>query len=231
MSKDRLVKAWINPLAFTEVEFSSPGSSESITAETIVGFLCPPGVPFDAQSLVERYKRISAGPQLFLVPAERRLLDKLVWPLRHAKASYVIGNYLSVVPLCGMVAEMVALLLWRSEAALRTGRALTAAEEKSRFRRNFERLSQARRVQILERHAIIGSDVVADFDMIRQTRNNYLHRWSHDHSSVSRDAVKCFQAAISLVIGAVGQEFDDGRAVLRPALVKYLEREGLFESD
>ena len=98
MSKDRLVKAWINPLAFTEVEFSSPGSSESITAETIVAFLCPPGVSFDAQSLVERYKTISAGPQLFLVPAERRLLDKLVWPLRHAKASYVIGNYLGNVP-------------------------------------------------------------------------------------------------------------------------------------
>ena len=83
-------------------------------------------------------------------------------------------------------------------------------------------------MQILQRDAIVASDVVAHFDMIRQTRNNYLHGWFHDHSSVSRDAVKCFQAAISLVIGAIGQEFDDGRAVLRPALVSYLEREGLF---
>jgi hypothetical protein len=39
-------------------------------------------------------------------------LDRLVWPLRHAKASYMVGNYLAVIALTGMVAEMVALLQW-----------------------------------------------------------------------------------------------------------------------
>ena len=113
MPNGRVFKAWINPLAFIEVEFPSAGEPASISPDTILSFLCPPGTPDDAKSLVERYKRISTGPKLFAAPAEPRILEKLVWPLRHAKASYVVGNNLSVVALCGMVAEMVAVLLWQ----------------------------------------------------------------------------------------------------------------------
>lgn len=104
--------AWINPLAFLEVD--EPWSSTqdvTPTPETILSFLCPPGTPADSASLVARYKRISTEPvRLFAAPVEPRILETLVWPLRHAKASYVIGNNLSVVALCGMVSEMVALL-------------------------------------------------------------------------------------------------------------------------
>src|SRR3972149_4477545 len=121
MSQERLIQAWINPLALLEVDEPWASIEDSgPSLEAIVAFLCPPGTPADIESLVRRYKQISTEPvRLSVAPAEQRILDKLVWPLRHAKASYMVGNYLAVIALCGMVADMVAILLWElSEAQL-----------------------------------------------------------------------------------------------------------------
>lgn len=231
MPNDGLVKAQINPLAFLEVEYPSAGAPDSISAETILSFLCPPGTSDDAKSLVERYKRISAGPRLFVAPAEPRILEKLVWPLRHAKASYVVGNNLAVVALCGMVAEMVAVLLWQLAETKLNGQPMTEEDEKALWGSTFEKLSQDRCVRILKAYGIIASDVASDFDTIRGTRKQYLHLWSHDHGRLPEDAVKCFHAAIRLVVEAIGQKLEDGKVILNPALVRYLERESVFEAD
>ena len=65
------------------------------------------------KSLIKRYKEISKEKvRFFAAPAEERILNKLVWPLRNAKASYMVGNYLGTIALCGMVSEMVAILLF-----------------------------------------------------------------------------------------------------------------------
>src|SRR5205809_2771391 len=127
--------AWINPLALLEVDQPWAFSEKTpASPEAILSFLCPPGTPADSASLVERYKRISTEPvRLFAAPAEPRILEKLVWPLRHAKASYVVGNNLAVVALCGMVSEMVALLLWQLAEARLNGRHMTTAEERALF--------------------------------------------------------------------------------------------------
>ena len=228
MPNDWLVNTFLNPLALTAVDFGAEGEEDSISAKTILSFLCPPGTPDDTQSLVKRYKEISTGPGLFAAPSEPRILEKLVWPLRHAKASYVVGNNLSVVTLCGMVAEMVAVLLWQLAETELNGHAMADEHEKALFRSTFERLPQERRVIILKAYGIITSDIAYDFDTIRKTRRGYLHVWSHDHDRLPEDAVKCFHAAIRLVIRAIGQDVEDGKLMLNPALVKYLKQEGIL---
>ena len=231
MPDGRLCRARINPLALIAVESPSAGEPEPISAKTILSFLCPRGTPDDAQSLVERYKRISTGPRLFAAPAEPKILEKLVWPLHHAKASYIVGNNLSVVALCGMVAEMVAVLLWQLAEPELNGQAMAEEAENALLGRPFEKLGQDRRVRILKAYGIIASDVARDFDTIRLTRRQYLHFWSHDHGRLPEDAVRCFHAAIRLVIKAIGQDFSDGKLMLNPALVKYLEGKGLLEAE
>src|SRR5437868_5851009 len=43
--------------------------------------------------MVARYREIPREkPRLFAAPLVPGMLDKLVWPLRHAKAGYVTGN-------------------------------------------------------------------------------------------------------------------------------------------
>jgi hypothetical protein len=229
MSNGGLFRAWINPLAFLEVD--EPWAEKTApSAETILSFLCPPGLPADAKSLVERYKTISTEPvRLFAAPAEPRILEKLVWPLRHAKASYVVGNNLAVIALCGMVSEMVAVLLWQLAEASLNGRQMTADDETALFGSSFEKLGQDRRVKVLASYGIVNADVVKMFDTIRLTRRRYLHLWSQDHEQLPADAVACFHAGIGLVVAAIGQDVTDGAIVLNPRLVKYLQQQGMYE--
>jgi hypothetical protein len=226
-----MFEAWINPLAFLEVDEPwAPNTNMPPSAETILSFLCPPGTAADSDSLIKRYKEISTEPvRLFAVPAEPRILEKLVWPLRHAKASYVLGNNLAVVALCGMVSEMVALLLWQITEASLNGRPMTTEDEASLFGSSFEKLGQERRVLVLASYGIISPDVITMFDTIRNIRRKYLHLWSQDHDRLSIDAVACFHAAIGLVVAALGQGIQNGALVLNPKLIKYLERQGIYE--
>ena len=160
MSSDGTLEAWMNALDFPEVEWVRAEDTASTPAETILSFLCPPGTPNDVKSLVERYKRISTSRnRLFAAPAEPRILEELVWPLRNAKASYVLGNNLAVVALCGMVAEMVAVLLWRLAEPELNRRALTEEDETDLFGRRFDELSQQHRVRILRTYSIVPKDV------------------------------------------------------------------------
>jgi hypothetical protein len=179
---------------------------------------------------VQRYKEISSEPVvLAIVPAEQRILDKLVWPLRHAKASYMVGNYLAVIALAGMVAEMVALLRWEVAEISLHGRPMTGDDEKALFGTTFERLEQERRLHVLAAYGLIDAAAKGRFETIKETRRGYLHLWSQDHDSLPRDAIKSYHAAVALVATTIGQEFRDGKIVINQPLVEYLERRGVYK--
>jgi hypothetical protein len=229
MASERIFQAWINPLAFLDVD--QPWASidkQQPNLDAVVGFLCPPGMPADVESLITRYKEISTEPvRLFAAPAEPRILEKLVWPLRHAKGSYVVGNYLAVIALSGMVAEMLAILAWELGEATLRGNRMTAADEKALFGSTFERLGQDRRVQVLVAHGMIDGTARGRFDTVREIRRKYLHVWSQDHDDLPNDAKACFHAAVALVTTSIGQDIKDGKILLNPQLIKYLERRGV----
>lgn len=229
MAEDKIFQAWINPLAFLDVDEPWAGVGQNQPKlDAVVGFLCPPGMPADVDSLVARYKEISTEPvRLFAAPAEPRILEKLVWPLRHAKGAYVVGNYLAVIALSGMVTEMIAVLAWELGEATLGGHAMTDAEEKALFGTTFERLGQDRRVQILVAYGMIDPMARGRFDTVREIRRKYLHVWSQDHETLAKDARSGFHAAVALVTTIIGQDIKDGKMLLNPQLVKYLERQGL----
>ena len=151
MSKDELVEVFLNPLLFHEID--DPWASlqkEEPSLEAVLEFICIPGTGSDLKSLVERYREISTEKtRLFAAPYERRILDKLVWPLRNAKAAYMCGNYLSTIALCGMVAEMVAMLLFEITDFHLNNKSMSENDQVSVFGRKFEKLGQDRRVQVL----------------------------------------------------------------------------------
>ena len=228
-----LMTGWINPLAFLKLDLPpAPDSPDLPNAQDVLEFVCSPGVPADAASMASRYREIASEPvRLIAAPAEQRILDKLVWPLRHAKASYMVGNYLAVIALAGMVAEMVALLRWEVAEIFLNGQPMTPETEKAMFGSTFERLNQDRRIKVLEMYGLIDGAAKGRFETIRQRRRGYLHLWSRDHDSLPDDAVKSYYAAVALVATTIGQDFSDGKIVISQALVKYLEREGVYKAD
>ena len=232
---DHLIKGTVNPLSFIAVD----NGGADPTLEEVLKFLCPPAVSSDVESLIQRYQAIGPPPYaLAVVPAEPEILNKILLPLRQAKASYVIGNYLAVIALCGMVAEMVAIFLWELESE-KLNR-LTKENQKKRFKKMFEteeeleqwfeRRGQKERIELLLEFELIEPDTKSSFDEIRETRRKYLHLLSQDQDSLPEDAIDLFHKAESLVAIAVGAEgFDDGKVILSNKLIEYLKRHDRFD--
>lgn len=233
MSDERIFKGWINPLQFLQVD--EPWASmlnETLTLEAVLGFLCTPGVTTDLDSLVARYREISVEKaRLFAAPAEERILEKLIWPLRNAKASYMVGNYLGTISLCGMVTEMVTVLLFEISELSLNNEPLTDKEQEALFGSSFEKLGQDRRVKVLRAFDIINQEMEPAFNQVRLIRRKYLHYLSQDHGALPKDAVDVYTATLSLIVQVIGQDTKDGRIYLNPSLVKHLDKRGIYEPE
>jgi hypothetical protein len=214
----------INPLAFIEVDDPWAGArDEPVTAEHILRFLGTPGTPGAVDDLIRRYKAVSVeSPRLFAAPAEARLLEKLIWPLRQAKGSYMLGNFFGTISLCGMVGEMAAILIF-DLADLRLGAGpIDVEKQKALFGSSFERLGQERRVEVLRAYGVIDETLRGAFNTIRECRRRYLHFWSTEHTALEDDARNCFKAATLIVVSALGLDIREGKLVLRPEIHSYL---------
>ena len=161
------LNVWLRPLVFPEVDFLGQTEPEP---QSLLKFLCTPGIESDASSLTQRYRKISARDELILVPAEDRILEKLVWPLLHAKSSYMVGNYLGTVSLCGMVAEMMAILKYT----------ISDDNIKAISDQEYQNCGQKHRVIILKQ-LNLDANIKTSFDIIRDKRNKPCLSGYHPH--------------------------------------------------
>ena len=225
-----LLKVFLNPLTFVPAMGTSvAGAPSEPTPESVLDFLCTPGVDSDVAALVRRCREISTEPELlFAAPVDERILDKLVWPLLRAKGSYILGNYLGTISLCGMVSEMLAILIFEVAEPEINGARMTEAAQRELFGSSFEKLGQERRVSILRAYGLINDALKMSFDRIRTTRRQYLHLWSKDYDKLSVDAVDCYRDALKIVASVLGQTIRDGKLVLDAKLTRYLRTQGVF---
>jgi hypothetical protein len=107
------MSAWINPLRCIPIDAPQPGGAPTPDASELLDYLFAPEAERTAEAFAGRYRDVVSVAAAFpFAPAEPTLLQKLVWPLRHAIGSYCLADYLGCVALSGMVGEMVATLLW-----------------------------------------------------------------------------------------------------------------------
>ncbi len=226
-----LFRAWINPLKCFDIDELVPGERpDDPPPERILDYLFAPEMEKGCAAFVARYREIAAVPDpLFVAPAEQSILDKLVWPLRHAKGSYALGNYLGCIALCGMVGEMVAILLWDISKVALQQKPLDQTAQRALLGSTFERLGQERRTQVLHVLGLIDDDAKAAFDDIREIRRRYLHLFYQPHGQLATDAARGYKSALQVVAVVLGQSFKDGAVALRPDLMTYLVARGVVE--
>jgi hypothetical protein len=224
----RSVRVYVNALRSSALEEALAGDDPD--GDSILRFLCDPDVDSSPVGFAARYREISVGCEaaLFIAPIEEKVFSKLVLPLRHAKASFVAGNYLATISLAGMVAEMCALFEFEL-AEVRVGKEVLDTEAQARiFGSTFEKLGQDRRVKVLLAFGLVGEEAEKAFEQIRLIRKKYLHLWSQDTSSMRGDAVECFRSATKLVDKVLGFDVKDGNIIFHPRVVRYLEAKGAF---
>ncbi len=223
-----MMQIWVNPLAFPKLDGLPPAIEprDDATAEEILEFLAGAEVANDIPAMVKRYREITAAaPRLFAVPAEPRILEKLVWPIRQAKASYVIGNYLATIALCGMVSEMVAILLFETANIQMNNVPMDDKAQVALYGSTFEKLRQERRTKVLRCYGGITEEQEKAFDELRGTRTKYLHLWSKSHDSLPEDALKAFAAATKVVVAVIGAGAGPGgKLVITEVMKRYLAK-------
>lgn len=229
ITPEHKVPVWLNPLIYFGAEFRPDGLvAEEVTYASMAGFLCRPGIGSQVFDLVRRYNEVSVERnRLPVAPGETALLDRLVWPLRDAKASYVIGSYLGTIALCGMVGEMAAILAFNMHNEAQDPVRYQAQQQRHLFGREFEKLGQERRVNILISLGVISAANHDRLEGIRIRRNRYLHDWSKDHSDIRDDALASYDASIDVVVEVLGLTFVDGKMYFREEVFAYLRKQGV----
>ncbi len=224
-------RAWLylDPLGTTQMLTNG----DAATSDSLLEFLTTPGIDTDPSGYIARYKEVAGYARtLRSAPADTRILNKLVWPMRHAIGGYITGNYLGTISLCGTVAEMMAILMYDlSNSPDGQTPLISEEEEKLLYGSTFEKLGQDRRIKVLRAHGMIDEGARAAMELIKNTRRKYLHLWSQDHDSIASDAVKCFKAALGLVMGLIRQDLHNGAADFDPRLTDYLLRTGTVDSE
>ena len=218
---------YVNPMIFFGLD--DPFDDAPPTPEGVLGTLVSPGTDASVAAIRDRAKALSEGSGgIFAAPHEDHILEKLVWPLRHAKASYCLGNYLGTIALVGMVSEMVAMTWFDATPFAINGNPMDDDAQKAVWGSTFEKLGQERRVTILRAYGVIDDDLRKSFDEVRFIRRRYLHLASQGHERIQDDARVAFGHGVRQVAKLIGQDVENGKIVLSPVMMRYLSSRGLL---
>lgn len=221
---------WMNPLQWTDVDFKGIDEKhKELSIEDVIEFVCIPGTEIDIADFLERYKQINQEISRWaLAPNEENVLEKMVWPLRQAKANYVLGNYLATVALCGMVAEMFSILLFEISNITINAHPMTERHQVNLFGKKFEKLGQATRLKILIAYELIDDELLKAFETVAASRNKYLHNWSIDYENLANEAREAYLATVAIAVRVTGQRVNAGRVNMNPAFERYLQERGAY---
>lgn len=174
---------------------------------------------------LKRYEKLlPISESLYVIPMDQRLDDKLVKPLRQAYASFLVGNFLGTLGLCGMISEMLVVFKYELSTPEISGRKMSQNDQKLLYGREFEQLGQERRIQVLQVYGAIDEEYAQLLEKIRKIRNNYLHFWSRDHEQIENDAYQAFDATIEVIKKTFPQEFKNGKVIVSKEILKYFAK-------
>jgi hypothetical protein len=202
---------------------------ERIDPAMLVRDLCRDS-PTDAlEAIKKRYLKLSTQDlDIFIVPAESLILEKIVWPLKSAKEAFCLADFIGCVALCGMVCEMAIVFIYDLAASLWDISYLDAKYQEIFADRKYERLGQERRIKTLRELGAITDEVAADANTVRRVRREYLHFLSKGYDRLEEDACEAYIAAFRVIRSLVALPFGEQGKLTMPAHLKsYLELKGV----
>ncbi|MFY9299631.1 MAG: hypothetical protein WAO91_00370 [Candidatus Nitrosotenuis sp.] len=229
--KTHRLTASVNPLVFIEADSRFHfGSERQLTPEAVLRYLASETFIPEMDNIKKAYEYIAKPvTRLFVVPAEYKILEKIIRPLKNALGSYIIGNPFETIALCGTVSEMIAIFLFEINEVYVDGKSLPSDEEFSKNLEEFENFGQKERVKRLYKFGLIDNDIKEKFDFIRKKRNQYLHRLSKTLENAAPDAKEVFDATFEIFMKISGLSVNQGKVILNQKIIDYLRKKNLIE--
>jgi len=174
------------------------GKPAKVGAEAVLRFAAGTQIPESMEEVVRRYKQVSTAKlDLMAVPADKTILDKIVWPLKSAKVCYCLGQYLACIAASGLVGEMYAILVFEAKAGERSEPTVPTCSD-------FEKKGQRARIDVLWQNDLIDKKTWTSLKELQGTRRKYLHFLSAHHRQLEADAKKMYVTALRTVKRTVG---------------------------
>lgn len=123
---------------------------------------------------------------------------------------------------------MAIILLFNISPIKINNRSLDEDDQRKLFGDTFEKLGQARRINVLFSLNVIDKKVRDYFIEIKKIRNKYLHFFSKEHVEIRKDSNRIFSKTEDIVVEVMGQEIKDEYFVLRQDIMSYLEQHECF---
>jgi hypothetical protein len=226
---DKELVVSVNPLAFPPYWSKKFEKEQQITEKDILEYVTGKTSVPQIKDYVIRYEMLEKSiNRLIAVPAEAQIDTKLIQPLRHAAASFMLGNFLDTIAMCGFVSEMLTIFLYET-SNIQIEKQKISDVDNDLFGRDFEKLGQDRRIRILKGFSIIDDEISIKFDKIRLMRARYLHRFNEEHNQIAPDSEEIFSLTLDLLIAVLGQKVGNGNINYHPNVLKYLEEKGLLK--
>ena len=215
------------------VQFGSlQGTAFEATKEQLESFF---RLPFSALSkeILERYIDITTPEyHVVIAPHTEEIRARLLKPLMLAKKSYCLGDYLLTIASCGVVGEMLAILVWKINEVKIRNAPISEEDEKGLFGSSFENLGQEKRLKILKTFKFVNDDQFENFGKIRNSRKPYLHLWKNklEASGEKEDALEVLKLSFKLFKDITGIGLATaGTVTVNPLLTKLFKH--LVEED
>lgn len=157
------------------------------------------------------------------VPSHDTIMRHIIRPLAEAKRCYVLGMPVACIAQAGLVGEMVALWRFRMLEPTINGRSHEEILKEVLGQKDFDRLGQEERVRILKAIEPLDDETVQAFGQLRSLRRQYLHFMIDLQRDVERDARKALEFASTLVVKTLDVKIVDGRIVLPPRVMRYIQ--------
>lgn len=136
------------------------------------------GIPANQlnNEILERYVE-SSTKELYIgiMPHDNDLLENILTPHRSTKKCYCFGEYLATIELCAHIAEMLAILLNLMTPISINKIQMSPKDEKKIFGREFKKLDQVKRLDILNTFQIVSEEQIKYFQEIKEIRRNHFH--------------------------------------------------------
>lgn len=214
----KFIPASIYPLRLFPWEFGNhvPHWPDNPTPGLLLRAFCSSHAPSDTSDCKKRYVEVREfDEQLQFFIEEQGLMENVFGPLRQAKTNYILGNYVGSIALCGIVAEKMAILIYRMN------------KPNSTKLEDFDKeYSQAKRIRVLQEESLIEDNSAEDFDYIREARRSFLHHWLTPEEGTAEQTLRAYAAAIRLVLVVVDCKNVDGRLILNSKFMKFLDDRG-----
>ena len=187
--------------------------------------------PWNSRIFLERYDRVSA-PEDYIpfMPYESEIVANIIMPLISAKRMFCIGEFIASIGLCGIVSEMLAVLIWElnKDNVKIKGIEISSKNETVLFGKDMQSQGQKKRIQILRELGFVDQVVFDYFDQVREERNRFLHLWD---ITIKINEEEKAEESLKNIILLAQKVFDikteNGKPYFNQAITDYLQKKKL----